>query len=175
MRLLCLFLAALPLAFGQGQAVSQVDDPPPTGVVQLLFYDGSNNLQYVCYARQDQQRSTAQTYTNVVVSGGVGTVTATAHKLWVGARVTLAGSATTALNGTYSVLTAADANTYTISTAAANATYTDATITTTSPLTSAAQWAIKKLVYNGSNYLTNVFWQASSTGYGLACDNRATN
>jgi len=103
--------------------------PITTTHTQQLFYSGSN-LQYVCDAPISVPATTvsrsAATLTNIVVAANVGTVTtATAHNLWVGARVAVSGSATSALNATYTVLTIPSSTTYTIATSGvSDATYT---------------------------------------------------
>lgn len=170
-------------AWGQGQAVSQVSDPPPTAVLNLFYYDGSSNLQYVCSARQNQMRDTTQkrsdsTLTNIVDAANTSTVTtATAHGLYIGARVTITGATVdTDLNGTYTVATVPSSTTYTITTASvSDATYTESTlvITTYYPLTTLPVWAIKVLTY-ATTTLTATYWARASVGYGLACTDRTT-
>lgn len=181
-----LLLTALAGAcFAQG-AVNQVSAPPPDNYVQQLFYDGSNNLIYACRAVAYQPLTTfyksSATLTNIVVttngvSSGVITFSSTSY-LWVGAQITVAGSATAALNGTYKV-TAVSGSTATITTVGvSDATYTDATLTvsTRAPLLNAAVWAIQALTYDGSNNLTGTYWTGtpSPTVPMLACSARAS-
>lgn len=176
-------LALAVAAWGQGQAVNQVGDPPPTPELKLFYYDGSSNLQYICWARQNQMASSTQkrsdsTLTNIVVLTNVGTVTTSAaHGLYIGARVIVSGATVdTDLNATYTVATVPSSTTYTIATAnVANATYTDSTlvITTSYPLTTNPVWAIQVLTYT-STTLTASYWARASVGYGLACTDRTT-
>jgi hypothetical protein len=184
MKLLIGILIAVA-AFGQsGSPVNQVADPPATAVVKQLFYDGSNNLQYVCWARQFQpsptyQRRSDSTLTSIVVLTNVGTVTtASAHGLYVGARVTFSGATVdTDLNGTYTIATVPSSTTYTVATSAvANATYTESTlvVSTSQPLLTSTVWGIEVLIYNGSNYLTGAYWANASTSYVLACTSRTS-
>lgn len=176
--ILALFALA---AFGQGAAVNQVSGPPPGPIQGLYYYDGSSNLQYICYspevAAPTTQKRVDSTLTSIGVATNVGTVTtASAHGLYIGARVTITGATVqTGLNATYVVKTTASATTYTIATVGvADGTYTESTlvVTTTFPLATSPKWAIMVLVYNGSNLLTSNGWAAQSTGYSLACTNR---
>lgn len=175
-----LFAAA---AFGQsGSPVNQVADPPASAVIQQFFYDGSNNLNYICWARQFQPNATSvmrsdSSLTNIVVASNVGTVTtANPHGLYVGARVTLTGATVdTDLNGVYKVATVGSTTTYTITTInVSNATYNESTlaISTNSPLLTSTVWAIEALTYNGSNFVTGKFWGGAATSYTLACTAR---
>jgi len=183
-----LLLAGLAASLGwtqSGQSTNQVAALPNEPWVKLLFYDGSNNLQYICAAKAIQPTTTysvaAGNLTNIVVTGNTtATITATGHKLYVGARLVITGSATTTLNGTFSAVTAADANTLTITVpSTTNATYTDMTITTVNPLTSAKVWGIEVLT-NPSNLLSSVYFAltngapafGSGMQYADACDSR---
>ncbi len=178
-----LLVAMLCAAAVWGQTVNQTNDPPPTAELKLFYYDGSSNLQYICWARQNQMKDSTQkrsdsTLTSIVVLTNVGTVTtASAHGLYIGARVVITGATVdTDLNATYTVATVGSSTTYTIATSSvANATYTDAglVITTTYPLTTAPVWAIQVLTY-ATTTLTGSFWARASVGYGLACTDRTT-
>jgi hypothetical protein len=146
------------------QIVNQSGGPPPQPIIGLLFYDVSNNLQYSCKALQIQPQTTvfsiaAATLTNISVASTVATATtASAHKLYVGARLVVTGSATSAVNGTYSV-TSVGTTTLVFTTTAADGTYTDAAlkIATQQPQTSAAVWAIE-IFTNPSNLLSSYYW-----------------
>ena len=179
LALLSLLLAA-PLLAQNGQSVNQVSGSPNNSVVQQLFYSGSN-LTYVCYAPALTPLTTfyksSSTLTNIVVTTGsaVATFSSTSF-LWVGAQVTVAGSATALVNGTYKI-TAVSGSTATFTTTAADGTYTDAglTLSTTAPLLNEATWAINVLVYNGSNALIGTYWAGTPSGTpanGLRCSNR---
>lgn len=163
------------------QTVNQVSAPPPDVNVRQYFQDGSGNLIYVCIAPQDSPSNANQwsvalsNLTNIVVLTNVGTINFTSTSyLWVGQQITIAGSATTALNGTYKV-TAVTGTTATIATSGVgNATYTDMAITTRNPVLNQAVWAIQALTYSGTT-LTGSYWALSrNTPNGLlACSNRA--
>ncbi len=178
-----LILLALSVSVWGQSPVNISSGPPPLSIQKLLYYDGSNNLQYVCVSPQNAARTTVQrtdsSLTSVVVLTDVGTVTtANAHGLYIGARVTISGATVdTDLNATYTVATVGSTTTYTIATVnVANATYTDATmvIGTTNPLATLAIWAVQVLTYNGSNYLTAAYWANGGVGYGLACTSRTS-
>jgi len=181
-NIVCLAVLLAPLLHGQTQ-VNQTSGPPPMAYVLQAFYDGSGNLIYACKARQFLQTATTvqrsdSSLTSIVVATNVGTVTtASAHNLWIGARVTVSGSTTAALNGTYKVATVPSSTTYTIATSGvADATYNNAAmvLSTNNPLLSQAVWAIQANVYDGSNRLTGSYWANSAVGETLACSARAS-
>lgn len=184
MKTVLVILFSAVAAFAQGsQAVNVVNDPPPTPVQKLFFYDGSNNLQYICVAPQRNATTVQQrgddALTNIVDSSNTSTVTtSSAHGLYIGARVIVSGATVdTDLNGTYTVLTVPSPTTYTFTTVSVgDSTYTESTlvITTNYPLTTDNRWAIQVLTYNSSNYLTASFWAKASVGYGLKCTDRIT-
>jgi hypothetical protein len=176
-----LFLLLAVLAFAQGASVNQVAGPPPDNRVSQFFYSGSN-LQYICSAAVLQQPTTftvaATTLTSIAVSTNVGTITfSSTSYLWPGARVTVSGSTTAALNGTYTI-TAVSSATATITTVGVgDATYNNAAlvITTNAPLLNKSVWAIQVLTYTAST-LTGTYWAGGSYAavpQGLACSNRA--
>lgn len=150
------------------------------GVTTLNFYDGNGNLIYVCKSPSGERvpyvfSVAAGNLTNIVVSGGMATVTTPAnHGLQVGNLVTVSGSATSALNGAVIIVTVPSATTFTFATAAAPATYTDASASTIAPRSSAAMWSIAKQTFNGTNQLTLRQYAGGSTGYTQIADNRAT-
>lgn len=188
-------LAGIAL-FGQAnQTVAISKGTPDTAITSLFFYDGSNNLQYVCKARQPFATFTwavtpsvaagQGTLTSIVVSSNVGTVTTSGnHGLAVNNRVVVAGSTTSALNGSYVIQTVGAATTFTITTSGvADGTYNTAalTVSTTAPRSSTAIWSVEKLTYNVGNFLIADQYAAGSTSgsgattaYSFICDNRAT-
>jgi hypothetical protein len=179
-RLMILAAAFAASAVAQmGVAVSATDDPPARAIVTQAFYDGSGNFAYACKAVQADPRRAATAWsvgaglTNIVVSGNVATATfTTVPGLYPHARVTLTGSATAALNGTYT-LTAASGSTVTFATSGVgNATYTDATVTSTWPLLTSAVWAIKVYAYDGSNRYAGESYAADTVSYSLKCSDR---
>ncbi len=183
-RLLALSLFAASLwGQGQGQAVNQVSGPPPFNGVSLYFYNGSNQVIYICNAPSlifpaTTYYKSSSTLTNIVVLTNVATMNLSATaQFWVGQQFTVAGSATTALNGTYKA-TAVSGSTVTFTTAGvADATYTDATLTvsTSAPLLNALVWSIQAFSYASTNLATNYFGgnPSVSVPQGLACSNRA--
>lgn len=153
-------------------------EPPSTAYTQLFAYDGSSQLEYIGWAKSLQPTHSyvvGVNLTNIVDSSNTATVTATAHGLTTGQRVTVAGASDTDLNGTYVItVTSADAFTFT-SASVTDATYTDDTlvITTTAPRTNASCWAIQKLVYS-STLQTESHWAEGTSAEVKAWDSRAT-
>lgn len=149
--------------------------------VQQDFYTGSN-LTSICYAPQNSPSNANKwsvalsNLTNISVATNVGTVNFTSTSyFWVGMRITVSGSATSALNGTYKV-TAVSGSTATITTAGvSDGTYTDPVVTTTNPVLNQLVWGIQVLTYDGSNNFIGSYWAASliAVNYGLACSDRA--
>lgn len=187
MRLAIVFLTALCI-----QAQDNIKGPtftlnpagPSQPITALNFYDGSNNLIYICKAVSQQPQYTwgvtaAPTQgglTSIAVATNVGTATTTtAHGLAVGNKITVAGSTTAALNGEYYVQTVGSTTTFTITTAGvSDATYNTAALTvySTAPRSSASIWEIRKFVYTSSNLTAQ---QVANNGSMVGvCDNRAT-
>ena len=183
-----LALLGVALILSAQTPVNPSSGPPPAPWVKL-FCDATSctsaysTLAYICYAQQPgptvQWTRAAGTLTSIVNSSNTSTVTtSTAHALWIGAHVTIAGVTTsggTSLNGSYVVLTVPTSATFTITTAGVtDTTYTDATmtLTTTSPLITAPQWAIMALAYSGSALMSS-YWENAGVGPLLACSDRA--
>jgi len=165
----------------EGSAVNQSEGPPHKGWTFRGFYTGSL-LDYACWAEAVQQaysfKRTDSTLTNIIDAANVASVTAPGHGLAVGNAVTVSGATVDSdLNGTYYVLTIVDANEFTfVSASVADATYTEATltVTTTAPRSSARQWAIQKLSYDGANNVVLKQWASGTPGSRNICDDRAT-
>lgn len=184
LRKLLLFALSVSSAFAQGQAVNQVQGPPPTAWVGQDFYNGSNQIIYICYSPAYAALTTysvaSSTLTSIAVATNVGTVTLSATaQFWVGSRLVVSGSTTSALNGTYKV-TAVSGSTVTITTSGvADATYNTAAlvITTNAPLLNAPVWSIQAFTY-AAGYLSGSYWGGNPTGItvpqGLACSARAS-
>lgn len=142
------------------------------------FYDGSNNLEYVCRTPYPATKSTfsiaASTLTSIVVSSNTGTVTIPSHGLAVGNAITVTGTTgDTDLNDTWIVQTVTNANVFTITTAnVSDATYNNAAmiVTTTAPRSSVPIWQITKYSYT-STYRT----REQNSRPNQICDNRATS
>ncbi len=165
----------------EGTVVNQSEGPPHKGSTFRGFYTGTL-LDYSCYADAVQPaysfKRTDSTLTNIIDAANVASVTAPAHGLAVGNAVTVSGATIdTDLNGTYYVLTIVSADEFTfVSASVSDATYTEATltVTTTAPRTSARQWAIQKMSYDGANNLVLKQWANGTPGSKNICDDRAT-
>lgn len=162
--------------------VNESGGPPVEPWSSLNYYDGSNQLIYVCQARSVQPTYiftiAGSTLTDVAVASNVGTATtASAHGLQVGNSFTIYESTVdTDLNATYVVATVSSTTTFTFTTVdVADATYTDAfmKLSTTAPRSSAANWAIIRYTYTSSN-LTAVAWAGGTTADTSICDDRAS-
>lgn len=196
MKILRLTLALALLAIvapAQNRAtVALSKGTPDTAVTGLFFYDASNNLEYICKAPPNVFSYTwavtpsinQGTLTSIAVATNVGTVTTSAaHGLAIGNLVTVSGSTTAALNGSYKVKTVGSATTFTITTVGvSDATYNTAAlkVSTTAPRTTASVWSIEKFTYDvSSNLIADQFATAlvsgnsASTAYSFICGNRA--
>jgi hypothetical protein len=193
MKRLLIALALCACAFGQN--VTRVSDrPAPDATEDLYFYDGSNNLEYICTtdvpsvtsifgvtasdSNQPRSSISAVTITSIADSANTATVTFSgAHGLAVGHRFTVAGATTdTDLNGTYIVATVADSTHITFTTAnVTDATYTDATMTiaTNAPRSNANVWSIRKFAYTGTA-INRGRWLYGAPAGSLACDSRTS-
>ncbi len=177
-----LLLTVVADKLGAQTPINPTQGPPPDAYTSLLFYDGSNNLQYVCKAKA-QQPSFAwtvadTTLTSIVVLTNTGTVTtSTAHGLAVGNLVTVSGATVdTDLNGTYFIQTVGSTTTFTITTSAvSNATYTDATLSlaTTAPRSTVAIWDMFKFTYTNTTYLAVIQKAKGAAGLNSICGNKA--
>lgn len=156
------------------------DRPNPDAVTEMRFYDGSNNLEYVGYARSKvltRWRKDAGAFTSIVVSSNVATVNKTAHGLLVNQRVDFLGATVdTDLNGSRIIASVPNANSFTVATASvADATYTENTleIQTYAPPTSAPVWAIKR-IFNPGATASRIAWAEGKAAFDQVLDNRAT-
>lgn len=179
MKLAVLFLAA-SLAFAQ-QDVTLTDDPPKWADQFVFGYSGTN-LIYLCYGRSTVttgQRAATRVDISAVSKANPGVVTSVGHGFDTSSRpsVTISGatgtgwvSGSTSINGTF-IATIIDADTFSLATTAGVSlnTTTNGTLagtvvfTTTAPRTTAYEWAVKKLTYDGSNNLKWVGWLAGSS------------
>lgn len=129
--------------------------PPRNGWVILNKYNVSNKLIYQCSALS-RGRSTSwtigSTLTSIVVASDVGTVnTVSAHGLWQGARVVVAGSGVTAANKEYKVVSVTSSTAFTIATSGvSDQTLTTAkmTVTTYDPTENDTAWVITVIKYD---------------------------
>lgn len=140
-RLLLSFLIICGIVAAQ-QTVNLSDGPAIPGWTKIYSYDGSDNLEYVCYARPGQRLVTFgvtsltmarsdSSLTNIVDSSNTSTATtASAHNLPVGATVVVSGATVdTDLNDTYLILTVPSSTTFTFTTAdVSDATFTETTL-----------------------------------------------
>jgi hypothetical protein len=178
-------------ALAQGTTVNQTMGPAPTNWVQLFWCgtggtacaSGNTQVTFICYA---PALSTTTTYaigstpelTSIVVLTNVGTINfAATAQLWVGQRVTVAGSSTSALNGTYRI-NSVSGTTATITTSGvSNATYNNAalTVSTSQPILSASVWAIQAFPFTDTSVNATYFAGTPTAGgvpSQLACSNR---
>lgn len=148
----------------------------------VMFNNGSSQLQYVCESKNQVSALTTMmaindgSLTSVVIASNIATVTTpTAHQLYDGARVTVAGSTAGAIDGIYTVASTPSTTTFTITVSAANGTHTESgmNLTTRSPLLSAQYWNVIVLVWEGS-VLKATFHAGSvkSTSYQMKCSDR---
>lgn len=169
------FFAAAAAAQMTPVAISEM--PPADAATTINFFNGSNQLQYACLARSLQpkrQISLEQgNLVSVVVSAGTATVTTSAnHGYQVANPFVVQGSATSALNGNYQIVTVASATTFTFTTGAPNGTYTDPALIFTAPSTAMPVWSVKLFTYSGSNL--TLIQTAGGVNASAVCDNRAT-
>lgn len=151
---------------------------------QVMFYDGSSNLKYVCTPRSDNYTVTTSwsvsgaTLTNIVVASNVATVTtAAAHYLYPGAYITVAGSTGNTLNGTFVLTDTPTATTATFAITTSNTTDTASTLTvsTKNPPLNVSYWAIQVLNYvSGSLRKVTSVGPGASASYSLKCSDRAS-
>jgi hypothetical protein len=144
-----------------------------------LFYDGSNNLEYICKAWGVQPVSTwsrtAGTLLSVADTGTTSTVTtSTAHGLYAGARVIFSGGPAN-LAKAYIIQTVGSPTTFTITTASvADGTHTTAGMQFTSQVARTTQpvWAVQRMSYSGA-LLVLVQSAGGGDAKSFVCDDRA--
>lgn len=180
---LAVFIAlSASLVFAQqgSQPVNTVIGPAPYPTVTLYFYSGSS-VTAICYANALNPITTfyrsSNTLTNIVVASNVGTITlSSTAQFWVGQQVTVAGSTTAALNGTYRINTVSGSTATITTVAVGDATYNNAamTLSTTGPMLNANVWSIQLFTYISTNLTTSYFAGTPSvtTPQGIACSNR---
>lgn len=196
--LLLLLLLSLLSSTGHGQTIPS--SPPQIAEEVLYFRDGSNNIEYRCYALVRQpvttifHRTAASStaplggtpanLTSIAVATNVGTATTSAaHGLRVGQLVTVTGATVdTDLNGTYRIATVPLTTTFTFTTVnVANATYNEATLYIATDYTRDSQtvWAIQKQ-YHTTTFIDRSTWGSLATtptvvpSSQLACSLKAT-
>ncbi len=183
-RIITIGMLLCACLYGQGSAVNQTQGPAPSAWVTLLYYNGSNQITYVCAAPASAPTTVyaigaTPGLTSIVVATNVGTINLPATaQWWVGQKITVAGSTTSALNGSY-ILSAVSGTTGTIATSGvADATYNNATMTisTTGPTLDALRWSIQVLTYASGNLATTYWANSVSTGVNnqLACSSRTS-
>lgn len=161
------------------QEVTLGNRPPRDPYTTRIFYDASNNPEYICYAQAfppvtSTYRRSDDTITSITDSSNTSTAVVPNHGLAPGNLITITGSTTeTDLNGEFIVQTVTDANTFTFTTASVtDAAYTTSTIVivTTAPRDTAPLWVIRKVSYS-SNYPIREQWSRPNS----ICANRATS
>jgi hypothetical protein len=196
MRLLRLALL-LPLMLAAQQATDFPSDGPPRFSWEAKLTPSATVPDYYCIARGQngttifsvntaastpaQPDGTLVHLTNIVVSGGAGSAVATttqAHGLDVGHRITVAYSATTNLNGNFTIASVPSSTTFQFVTnpIAANGTYTDVLlqIRTTAPRTTMPVWAIQKFFYGTPPAMARIMWAWGETTMNKVCANAAS-
>jgi hypothetical protein len=167
-------LFAAPPAAAQ-QSVNVV----PSNYTTFFEYNSLGNPLYRCRAASTQATSSFSvaygTLVNVVVSGTVGTINfASAHGFLPGYKLIISGSATTALNGTYRVITSDPAATsLTITVTAAGGTYSDMTISTDTALMTKPVWAIQYFYWVGDQNQFKGWTNGNQNAQNQICANRA--
>ena len=189
--LLVLFIPMWAQGPNQGAVMRPNYFPAGEGQVDLTTYDGSSNPIYTCSAASIQTgplhaptwaitpKAAQLTLTNIVVSANVGTITVSGStiKLQIGNAIVVAGSATTALNGTYVVQSTPSTTTVTITTSGvSNATFTDAnlTVSSTAPRSDDGVWTVRKIVYSSGNPIRSQWAGGVRGGYTNSCDAQTT-
>lgn len=179
--LLSVIIFASSLCAQRGIEVNLSQSPPISAYTKLFFYDGSNQLEYVCTALSQQPSFSwtraASTLTSIVDAANTSTVTtSTAHGLAVGNLVTITGATVdTDLNGTYFIQTVGSTTTFTITTSGvSDATYTESTlvVATTAPRSSASMWDITKYIY-AATLMSHAQHAGGKSATNSICDNRA--
>lgn len=173
--------ALLLLAPLQAQTIDSCQKEKNCTLVKRFFNDANSNLKYICTALQRAAVTTSysvtgSTLTNIVVASNVGTITfPSTFQGYDGMLITVSGSATTALNGTYVITSTPTSTTALITTSGvSNGTYNDSTltITTTFPLLNALAWKIDVNDYNGGSVLAGL--HQATLQQNLACSSRTS-
>ncbi len=155
----------------------------------IMFYDGSNRLEYLCqaYATQSPFQLTVASATNATT----GTFTSAAHGLYVAnwpykPKVTISGGTGnwTAANGTW-ILIPTSTTQFTLTSLSGTAFNTNSlgaltgtlVVVIRTPRTNANQWFLRKFSYDASSNNVGVMIGFDATlGLGVArCDDRATD
>lgn len=175
MKTLILLFSATAM-FAQ-TAVTITQEPPQLGFEYVYGYTGSN-LTSLCYARSTVTtgpRSITTVAISAVSKANPAVVTSTGHGFAISARpyVTISGATGTGwtgINATW-VATVIDANTFSIPIDSSGFGTLAGTVifTTTSPRAGLAEWAVKKLAYDGSNNLIWSGWVAGSSSLQAKC------
>ena len=172
----------------EGQNVNISQGPPVVPYQKLMFYDGSNRLEYVCMAIGPSREYTTFSITGAT-SANPAVFTASGYGLYTAdaltrSKVTIsgAGSPWTAINTSWLVLPV-NATTFqllspTTGTAfdgsALGAWSGTATASTNAPRTNIGMWAIQRLTY-GAAGTTSVMWANTGSLVRNKCDDRAQN
>lgn len=190
-KLIILILAFASLGFSQTNGTPvEVVSFPSGNVAYRNFFDGSGNLIYRCITTPNGPWNNASvpavfswtgagtTLTSIVVATNVATATTSAaHGLWFQNQVTVSGSTTSALNGTYAIATVPSATTFTFSTSGVvDGTYNNMAIvlSTGAPRSTAGIWSIFYGHFAGNNWDGGGYADGSSRLYTHVCDNRTT-
>lgn len=177
MKLLKWLAAAVCLfnpMFAQEPAVTISQSPSAQGYQTLIFPDGNNNTQYICYARS-RVAETAITVSSATNASPVN-FTATAHGFdyrsgaTVNPTVKISGGTGSwaAANGVW-VATITGDNNFTIpvdSTGFGTFAGQSLSVTTFAPRTNFAVWAIRKFAYDANQIMIWSGWASAPAGSG---------
>ncbi len=177
MKIIALSLMALSAFAQNGQPVRIQDDPSTDAVQTVAVLSGSNTIA-LCYAlSSDFNRVARQVAISAVSKAAAAVITSVGHGLDTNSRpsVTISGATGTgwsAINGTFTA-TVIDADTFSIAVNSSGFGTLGGTVvfTTSAPRTVVAEWAVKKLAYNGSGIFVWSGWINGITTYTQKCSN----
>lgn len=165
-----ILLAIVPLVGQQCQINGPLNS---TACTQILAYDGSNNLLYICRARSIQPNRTRLSITAASNASPV-SLTITAHGFNTNQKPTVTISGGTgswvAVNGTFTAtITGANTLTIPVDSTAFGALAGTVVLDTYAPIASQAVWAMAKFTYDGSNNLTGMFFPGGASSERNVC------
>lgn len=182
MKTITMFLFAAFALLGQnGTPVRVADDPPQVAVQQVFVISGSNTVA-VCYSPSvDGGRSGVLIAISAISKATPAVITSTGHGLDTNSRpqVVVSGATGTgwsAINGTFTA-TVIDANTFSVAVDSTGfGTLGGAVVfSTTAPRKTIAEWAVKKIAYDGSNNAVWIGWLNGNTTYHSKCSDATSS
>lgn len=185
--ILGLLSASLPAQQGNNVVISQ--GPPIVPYQKLLFYNGSNLLEYICTSNSVVPEATLSVSTATRANPGVFTSAAHGFDTHTRPRIRFTGTMPTgwsSLSSGYFIVIPIDANTFSLATTSGTAVDTSgfsnawsgtASFRTSAPRTNQTYWSLQWLQYDGSSNLVatlNAFGGTQGTLVGAKCDDRAS-